>query len=79
MNMRTIRRFQRAAEREDIVSFLYTKNDGTTSRRTVMLQPPIEPHPWFDDEEHVYGIDLDKKAPVSVQVWRFDGMNDVVW
>lgn len=79
MDKKTIRRFQREADKETIVSFTYSKPDGSSARRNVMLQPPQDPHAWFDADVHVYGIDLDKGATTTVQVWRLDAIEDIVW
>ncbi len=79
MDTKTKRRIKAAAKLNRVVSFHYVKNDGTDSRRNVMLQPPINPPEWFDENEYVYGVDLDKSAPIRVQVWRLDSIDDIAW
>jgi len=60
MDKKRVEKIKRESLRGTTLSCLYQKNDGTSARRTIQLQPPEKPHDWFDEDVYVYGRDVEK-------------------
>jgi len=52
--------------------------DRAPRERLVQLQPPGDAVMSFDEDRHVWGVDLEKPQPSHVQRWSFENMTSPV-